>query len=70
VTHSKDSNKAAGRLAAIFERHFASLTPQEREARIRAFDEAVAGSGSRIAAMFERRFGKLAPQKPGTEDSR
>ena len=39
--------KAAERLADIFEEHFSKMPPAERDAKYRALREAIAKSGSR-----------------------
>ncbi len=47
MDQKKRLDKAANELAAVFEKHFDALPPQEREARSLALHEAVAKIGTR-----------------------
>jgi len=62
VTRKKKLRDGAEQLAAVFEKHFASLPDEERIARERAFDKTVAKIGSR--AKSSKRSTPLAQSAP------
>ena len=60
MKQEKSFDKAAKDLAALLEKHFDSLSPQEREEKSAAFQEVVAKVGTRAKSV----------EPPGTQGSR